>query len=198
MSEMVREARRAQLTDAAILLVNERGSADVSIDEIARAAGVSRSTVYNHFADRAEILEASLRQCSETLLARIDEETRSSDEAQRLLTVFEVLIDDVDANPGLYRFGLSFAAGRADDTPLAISAEILAQGNEVAAIIWRDVGELHASGAMDSTRSVDAVVAFACRILYGILTERVRGDHVAAPAQLARDSWRLLLPEVFG
>ncbi|HEX4252342.1 MAG TPA: TetR family transcriptional regulator [Pseudonocardia sp.] len=59
--------RRDQLLDRALELVAESGAAAVTMQAVARAAGVARPVVYDFFADRAALLDA--------LLAR--EETRA-------------------------------------------------------------------------------------------------------------------------
>jgi TetR/AcrR family transcriptional regulator, regulator of mycofactocin system len=53
-----RRRRRTQraLQDAAIALVGRRGLADVTVDDIAAAAGVSRRTFFNHFPTKAAAL----------------------------------------------------------------------------------------------------------------------------------------------
>lgn len=73
--------RRAQLLDVTARLVAERGFHLISIEAVAREAGVTRATVYNHFADLRELLEAvvnretsrALVQVSETTLTNLDE-----------------------------------------------------------------------------------------------------------------------------
>lgn len=51
---------RGLLLDAARRIVAERGT-DVPLDEIAREAGVSRTTLHRHFADREDLALAVLR-----------------------------------------------------------------------------------------------------------------------------------------
>ena len=46
------EARRAQLVAIAYRLLEERGLDSVSVEDVADAAGVSRSLVYAYFGDR--------------------------------------------------------------------------------------------------------------------------------------------------
>lgn len=46
------EARRAQLVAIAYRLLEQRGLDSMSVDDVADAAGVSRSLVYAHFGDR--------------------------------------------------------------------------------------------------------------------------------------------------
>jgi AcrR family transcriptional regulator len=57
-SGQARRRRRTQraLQNAAIALVGERGLAEVTVDEIAAAAGVSRRTFFNHFPTKAAAL----------------------------------------------------------------------------------------------------------------------------------------------
>lgn len=47
---------RARITDAALQLLHEQGAPLTTVDDIARAAGVSRATLYQYFGSKAEIL----------------------------------------------------------------------------------------------------------------------------------------------
>ena len=49
------EARRTRIVDAAMQVFAERGYHAASIDEIARAAGISKPVVYDHFASKADL-----------------------------------------------------------------------------------------------------------------------------------------------
>lgn len=51
-------ARRLQIVEAAIEVFRGRDPATVRFDEVARAAGVSRSLVYAYFGDRGELVAA--------------------------------------------------------------------------------------------------------------------------------------------
>jgi AcrR family transcriptional regulator len=78
---------RAALMHAAITLVSERGTAAVSISDIADAADVSRPVLYQHFGDRdALLLEAALDLAARDLLPRITG-TAPADPRQRALAV---------------------------------------------------------------------------------------------------------------
>src|SRR5579871_5522882 len=50
--------RREQLIDAALEVILEHGYRGVSIEAVARAAGVTRPVVYDHFPDLARLLHA--------------------------------------------------------------------------------------------------------------------------------------------
>jgi AcrR family transcriptional regulator len=66
--------RRAQLIGVALELFSHRSSPDdVSIDEIAMAAGISRPLVYHYFPGKQGLYEAALRQAAAELAERFDE-----------------------------------------------------------------------------------------------------------------------------
>jgi AcrR family transcriptional regulator len=78
---------RAALMHAAITLVSERGTAAVSISDIADAADVSRPVLYQHFGDRDTLLlEAALDLAARDLLPRITG-TAPAEPRQRALAV---------------------------------------------------------------------------------------------------------------
>lgn len=54
-------ARREQLLDVAERLFVERGYADVTMEDLARAAGVSRPVPYNHFATKEGVFIACVK-----------------------------------------------------------------------------------------------------------------------------------------
>jgi AcrR family transcriptional regulator len=60
----------AAVVDAAIRTLGERP--DASMDEIARAAGVSRQTVYAHFPSRDALIDAVIEQASAEFAALFD------------------------------------------------------------------------------------------------------------------------------
>ena len=63
----------ARLLDAASAAFLEHGADDVSLEEIARRAGVGIGTLYRHFPTRQALLEAVYRDQVETLSARARE-----------------------------------------------------------------------------------------------------------------------------
>jgi AcrR family transcriptional regulator len=68
---MTAEARRTHLLDAAKALVADHGFHAVSIEAVARAAGITRPIVYRHFSDLAELLEALVDRETTRALAQL-------------------------------------------------------------------------------------------------------------------------------
>ncbi|WP_235423582.1 TetR/AcrR family transcriptional regulator [Pseudarthrobacter chlorophenolicus] len=64
-------ATRQKLFDASMALIGERGAANVTVDEIAAAAGVSKGTVYYNFGSKSELIAQLLRHGVDILKARL-------------------------------------------------------------------------------------------------------------------------------
>lgn len=60
--------KRAAILEAAMLLFPARGYDGVSMDAIAQQAGVSKLTVYSHFADKEALFSAAVTECCEQQL----------------------------------------------------------------------------------------------------------------------------------
>ncbi len=70
-TRLARAERRVQIENAAATLFAGREASQVTFDEIAEAAGVSRALVYNYFGDRHRLLEALYRRAVRELDGRV-------------------------------------------------------------------------------------------------------------------------------
>ncbi|MDN0194638.1 TetR/AcrR family transcriptional regulator [Streptomyces sp. S.PNR 29] len=96
------EERRQQLIGVALELFSRRSPDEVSIDEIASAAGISRPLVYHYFPGKLSLYEAALQRASDDLAARFVE-PREGPLGARLLRVMGRYFDFVDEHgPGFY------------------------------------------------------------------------------------------------
>ena len=66
------EETRAQILRAAIELAADAPFKDLTVDEIARAAGVSRPAFYTYFADKAELLLGAVEEVARALYEKAD------------------------------------------------------------------------------------------------------------------------------
>ncbi|MET7598454.1 TetR/AcrR family transcriptional regulator [Streptomyces sp. NPDC004082] len=89
------EERRQQLIGVALDLFSRRSPDEVSIDEIASAAGISRPLVYHYFPGKLSLYEAALKRASDDLAGRFVE-PREGPLGARLLRVMHRFFDFVD------------------------------------------------------------------------------------------------------
>ncbi|MBT2415419.1 TetR/AcrR family transcriptional regulator [Streptomyces sp. ISL-12] len=94
------EERRQQLIGVALDLFSRRSPDEVSIDEIASAAGISRPLVYHYFPGKLSLYEAALQRAADDLAGRFAEPAEGPLGA-RLLRVMGRFFDFVEEHgPG--------------------------------------------------------------------------------------------------
>ncbi|GAB3477988.1 TetR/AcrR family transcriptional regulator [Amycolatopsis cihanbeyliensis] len=98
--------RREQLLDAALEIIVEQGIHKVSIDSVARRAGVTRPVVYGLFDDTNALLRASLdreEQAINAQLAEVMPATEHSDSAEAAIASLDGFLRAVLAAPDRWR-----------------------------------------------------------------------------------------------
>ncbi|HEX2087312.1 MAG TPA: helix-turn-helix domain-containing protein [Solirubrobacteraceae bacterium] len=103
-------ARREQILDATKALAVRRGFHAVSIDAVAREAGISRPIVYDHFHDLPGLLEAlverELARSRELLEAVVPTELAPGDVRGALLDAQRRYLEAAQADPDTWRLVL--------------------------------------------------------------------------------------------
>jgi AcrR family transcriptional regulator len=100
---------RSALETAARTLFAERGYADVSTDEIVRAAGVTRGALYHHYADKKGLFEAVFRQLEREITNDVAAATADTEDVVGgLLLAFGAFLD-LCMRPEVRRIGLTDA-----------------------------------------------------------------------------------------
>jgi len=89
------EERRQQLIGVALDLFSRRSPDEVSIDDIAAAAGISRPLVYHYFPGKLSLYEAALKRAADDLAGRFVE-PHEGPLGSRLLRVMRRFFDFVD------------------------------------------------------------------------------------------------------
>jgi len=73
------------LTDVALAVFAERGYDGASMDDVARAAGITKASIYHHVAGKEALLERGLNRALDALFAILEEpEAAAGDAATRL------------------------------------------------------------------------------------------------------------------
>ena len=154
LKEVIRDFRRDQVIDVARRLFGERGTTDVSMDEIASEAGVARSTVYVYFANRDELLRACLQRMHNQLVEAVATSWREdSDPTHRLTRLIEEMLARVDDNPAFFRLALVTQVAPTDGAE-AVGSELALIGLAIAGLI-RDlvVDGIERANSARSTRT---------------------------------------------
>jgi AcrR family transcriptional regulator len=107
---MSAEARRKQLLDVTKAIVAERGFHAVSIEGVAREAGISRPIVYGHFGDLPGLLDALVRREGSRALGQLaavlPPAAAVADPVERLLAGLAGYLEVVRADPQTWRLVL--------------------------------------------------------------------------------------------
>jgi AcrR family transcriptional regulator len=96
-----RELLRATLLDAARDLLGERDWGDITMADIARAAGVSRQTLYSEFGSRAEFAQALFLREADRFLEAVEQAVNSNlhDPVAALAAAFDVFLTAAADDP---------------------------------------------------------------------------------------------------
>lgn len=115
---MSAEERRAQLLDVTKSIVAEQGFHSVSIEAVARRAGITRPVVYGHFDDLPGLLEALVTRESARALAQLADvlprDLSSGDPREALLSGLRGYLEAVQADPATWRLVLMPPEGAPD------------------------------------------------------------------------------------
>ena len=112
---MPSEQRREQLIDAALQVILADGYAGVSVEAVARAAGVTRPVVYDHFPNLGKMIQALVEREERYSLAELDavvpRDPPDGDPAELLATSVSRFLTAVANRPATWRLILLPLAG---------------------------------------------------------------------------------------
>jgi AcrR family transcriptional regulator len=104
---MAPEKRREQLIDAALTVIVEQGYEGVSIEAIARTAGVTRPVIYDHFSNLGRLLQALIEREEAYALAQLAEIVPAAptegDPPELFATGVRRFLDAVASRPNTWR-----------------------------------------------------------------------------------------------
>jgi AcrR family transcriptional regulator len=179
LKEVIRDYRREQVVEVARRLFGERGTTDVSMDEIATEAGVARSTVYVYFANREELLRACLDGMHGQLLEAIAVIWEHEiDPVKRLECLVSELLARIDEHPAFFRLALLVqgTAGRGGE---AIGSELATISLNIARII-RDLCVEGMEAGVFRSMDADRATTLIGQQIYGAMSVRA-GEPVTEP-----------------
>ncbi|MEU6577177.1 TetR/AcrR family transcriptional regulator [Streptomyces sp. NPDC046805] len=179
------EATRAKIVEAATDLFTRCGVRAVGINEIWRAAKVAKSTLYQHFRSKDELVAAVLRRRNDEWCARLrDRAAAAHTPKDRLLAIFDLLGEEF-ADPSYRGSDLMNVAAEYPDPDHPVRVAIRDHKREILSYL----SGLATAGQESDPEKVAAIVL---ALADGAVCARVSlGD--AAAAGLAREAASRLL-----
>ncbi|MBL8747475.1 MAG: TetR/AcrR family transcriptional regulator [Phycisphaerae bacterium] len=184
-----RQPTRERLIDASAMLFYEQGFHAIGIDQIIAEVGVTKTTFYNHFESKDDLIVAVLRDRDERDMRALDAELarRGGGPFDQILSVFDVLDDwfsDADFRGCLFINAAVQFPNLNDPVHVAASAH----GENVRALFERLA---RAGGAPDP----DALSRQLCMLVAAAIANR-HGEGDMKAAAMAKDMASALLERV--
>jgi AcrR family transcriptional regulator len=195
---VVRQAERSAATTKAILkaartLFSSNGYADVSIDQIAQAAGYAKGAFYHHFSSKREVFEQVLDGVQARLQLLVVRRAKRAPSAPLPRALARNILDYLQGaiDPGVRRVLLI-------DGPVVLGWKR-----------WREIDDKYFADivragviSLMSKRASEAEIASATRLMLGAIMEAALSSGLAAePARVAREhceTFELLLTGLQG
>ena len=188
LKDVIRDFRRDQIMDTARRLFGERGSTDVSMDEIAAEAGVARSTVYVYFSNRDDLLRACVQsmydRMTETIALIVSDDASP---AERLRGLILGLLERIDESPAFFRLAMATQATPGEGSA-AVGGALMMIGLDMIRVLEELVVAGVAAGDFRADLDVDRAVVLVGQQIYGALSVRA-GEPDPIPAARAADEF---------
>jgi len=168
---------RARIAEVAARLFVERGFDDVTVAEVAREAGVSTVTVFNHFPRKEDLFLDRSDDAAELLRAAVRDRDTGIDVLASLRAVALGLVDDRHPLSGVDERSTPFFA------TVAASPALVARAREIAAALQQTLADeldRDPAAAGDGSLLAALVVAGYTTVLVGTARRRLAGEPVDA------------------
>ncbi len=183
--EVIRDFRRDQIMDTARRLFGERGTTDVSMDEIAAQAGVARSTVYVYFANRDELLHACVQSMYDRMLDTIAVIVADdASPAERLRGLILGLLERIDESPAFFRLAMATQATAGAAGSAAVGGALMMIGLDMIRVLEELARAGVAAGDFRADLDLERAVVLVGQQIYGALSVRA-GEPDPIPAEHA-------------
>lgn len=142
------EVTRESILDAAEQVFMDKGVAKASLEEIARAAGVTRGAVYWHFRNKPDILDAMLERVRAPLAEMIDEANTAGDSLDRLKQVCIIALQKLANDKRYFRVYYILFHRNESDQAMEKHRELSAEATTIVGDVFarpENISRLHPS-----------------------------------------------------
>jgi AcrR family transcriptional regulator len=174
-----KHATREAIMDSALALFADRGYDAVRVEDVAKAAGVSRATFYNHFSEREEILAALIERLLATDGATPEVDAPAADPLEQIEEAAANAARRIVAQPELARFIYSLPVRH---------ESLLKPESEATPVVFRRIHHLleqaHARGQLRGDAPIDLMCVHVHNALEAGMRSWAEGSAKDAPARV--------------
>ena len=136
--ERTRNAVRDQIAEVALVLFDEQGFDETTVEQIVATVGISPRSFFRYFAAKEDVVLGDPMTYGEPVRARLDESIRAMPLWDALLTAFDPIVSRIEDDP----------EGTLRATRVMISAPTLRARNTEKHLAWLSVLEPLVAGAL--------------------------------------------------
>ncbi|MFI5029029.1 MAG: TetR/AcrR family transcriptional regulator [Solirubrobacterales bacterium] len=153
-ARMSTDERREQLLGTGVELLGQRGHDEVSIEEIAEAAGVSKGLLYHYFPTKKDFILAALERGQRDLSERLRPDPEL-DPPTQLDTSLDAFLDYVEEHATAYT--AIFRRGGGGDPEIGAALDA-ARGEQIEAMLVALAGWRESPASTERTAALEAAV----------------------------------------
>ena len=187
--------RRAELAEAALQTLSERGYARTSVREIAQNSAFTHGVLHYYFTDKVDLILCSVRQYKARCVTRYDAVAASAKTYDELLEGFlDALAQTMRDEAHLHRLWYDIRAQAMFEE--SFQADVAEIDKSLEDMIWRIMSRFLTLGGMQQALTPSAAYAVMDGLFQQYLVKHLSGDEAAIPNMQA--DVRLVLSRIAG